>query len=296
MTLFSKLFGGAKKTPEELATLQEAGAALEALRHERADARTALEALVEKRRAALLADESDKNIQALDAEHDRLLLLQERLDAAEPRILARIGELQGKQRRELFESMVVTVREREAELDTALAAAVLAFDSYQVIAEQFDRAGFGQEARSVIIPPPMMGGGVLASAATIENWRRMREAHADRRAAFESRKANPTPKAQGPYKAPRFIPTPFTPSKPIVREIAPPPAPMSVKRVPRKLSGPVGPGYVRVRCVRNNVSFENTMAVVGDEFDVLREVSDHLARGVAFEIIALGEKIDEAAQ
>lgn len=75
MTLFSKLFGGAKKTPEELATLQEAGAALEALRQERADAQTTLGELVQKRRSALLADELDKQIQALDAEHDRLLLL-----------------------------------------------------------------------------------------------------------------------------------------------------------------------------------------------------------------------------
>ncbi len=170
MTLFSKLFGGAKKTPEELANLQEAGAALEALRQERADARRTLGELVQKRRSALLADESDKQIQALDAEHDRLLLLQERLDAAEPRILARIGELQGKQRRELFAQMLGVFREKESALDAALDGAADALDDYLNTVRQFDVAGFSAQATSVVIRPPFIGvDGVVASKSLLSN-------------------------------------------------------------------------------------------------------------------------------
>ena len=68
MTLFSKLFGGAKKTPEELATLQEAGAALEALRHERADAQTTLGSLSKSAGPPCSRTNGISNIQALDAE------------------------------------------------------------------------------------------------------------------------------------------------------------------------------------------------------------------------------------
>jgi hypothetical protein len=284
VTLFSKLFGGAKKTPEELATLPEAGAALEALRQERADVRTALEVLPQKRRAALLADESDKQIQALDAEHDRLLLMQERVDAVEPRILARIGELQGEQRRELFASMVGVFRKKESALDAALGVAVDALDDYLNMVRQFDAASFSAEARNIVIRPPFIGvDGVVASKSLLENWRRERERVADRQAALAS--GRPI----DPVRAPRKV-------VPIAPKVAPPPAPNSIKRAPKRLSGPVPFGYQRVECQMNNVSFEEQMCVIGDQFDVMKEVADHVLKGAAFILVAIPESIEEAAQ
>ncbi len=302
MTLFSRLFGGVKKVPEDLATLQEAGAALEALRQERADVRPALDELVHKRRTALLADESDKHIQALDAEHDRLLLLQERLDAAEPRILARIGELQGKQRRELFESMMVILREREAALDAAMAAVVDAFGGYQTIAEQFESAGFSQQARSVIIPPPALAnGGVIASAATVENWRRMREAVADRQAVHESRKVHQLPQASGPYKAAKFVP-PFS----IYPKIAPPPAPAAAalqseyrpkpSRPPIRQEGDVPFGFAKIVILRSGLPVANEPRVAGDELILSNDDADAALRTGGAEIVERGTINAEAAQ
>lgn len=284
MALFSKLFGGAKKTPEELETLAEAGAALETLRQERADARTAIEGLVQRRRDALLADESDKSIQALDAEHDRLILLEERLDATEPRILARVSALQTVERRELFASMVSVFREKEGALDAALATAVDALADYLNVVQQFDAAGFSAQARSVVIRPPFIGAdGVVASASLLELWRRDRERVADRQAAIDSGREI------DPVRAPLKI-------VPIPRKAAPPPAPMSTKRAPKRLSGPVGPGYRRLECLMNGVDFEGTQAVIGDQFDVLIEMADYVLRGRAFKLIAVTEEISEAAQ
>jgi hypothetical protein len=284
VALFSKLFGGVKKTPEELATLQEAGAALEVLRHERVGVRTALDELIQKRRTALLADESDKHIQALDAEHDRLLLLQERLDAAEPRILARIGDLQGYQRRELLASLVGVFREKESALDAALAIAADALDDYLNTVQQFDAAGFTAQAASIVIRPPFIGvDGVVASKSLLELWRRERERVADRQAALAS--GRPI----DPIRAPRKV-------VPIPRKIAPPPAPMSIKRAPKRLSGPVPFGYQRVECQMNNVDFQETMCVIGDQFDVMKETADYVLRGSAFTLIAVPENIEDAAQ
>lgn len=98
-----------------------------------------------------------------------MLLLQERLDAAEPRILARIGDLQGYQRRELLASLVGVFREKESALDAALALAADALDDYFNTVQQFDAAGFTAQAASIVIRPPFIGvDGVVASKSLLE--------------------------------------------------------------------------------------------------------------------------------
>ena len=146
MSLFSRIFGEAKK-PEELASLAEAGRALEAARRERSDAQKVLDGIGDRRRAALLADEADKVLVALDAEHDKALLTQERLDALEPRILTRISELQTAEKRQLFEGLIEAFRAKEAALDAALDVAVEACEDYREASRQIDASGFRNARR-----------------------------------------------------------------------------------------------------------------------------------------------------
>lgn len=282
MSLFSRIFGEAKK-PEELASLAEAGRALEAARRERSDAQKVLDGIGDRRRAALLADEADKVLVALDAEHDKALLTQERLDALEPRILTRISELQTAEKRQLFEGLIEAFRAKEAALDAALDVAVEACEDYREASRQIDASGFGMQGAAMIARAPLHGDGVLASRQALEFWRRGREALADRRASFAARPMNPLPK----------------PAKVVPIKKAPPAAhdPGWKKIEPRRLSGPVGPGRVRVECILDNVSFADRMCVCGDQFDIEHEIwRDHLSRGVAFKLIALGENLSDAAQ
>lgn len=71
---------------------------------------------------------------------------------------------------------------------------------------------------------------------------------------------------------------------------------MSIKRAPKRLSGPVPFGYQRVECQMNNVDFQETMCVIGDQFDVMKETADYVLRGSAFTLIAVPENIEDAAQ
>jgi hypothetical protein len=296
MGLIQTIFGkGDAKKADALETIADVSTALDLLNQERETARVIVAEAATKRREMLLVVDSDKKIAELEAAADAARLMLERLDAAEEALHARIFELQSAERRALFASMVDVFREKESALDTALAAAVDAQADYREIVRQFDAASFSAEARNVIISPPLYHDGVLASGPTLENWRRERERVADLRAANESRKVHQSSQASAPYKASKFIPPFSVAPKPIPRKIAPAPAPMSVKRAPKHLSGPVPFGYQRVECQMNNVSFENQICVIGDQFDVMKEAADIILKGSAFILIAIPESIDEAA-
>ncbi len=297
MGLIQTIFGkGDAKKADALETIADVSTALDLLNQERETARVIVAEAATKRREMLLVVDSDKKIAELEAAADAARLMLERLDAAEEALHARNFELQSAERRALFASMVDVFREKESALDTALAAAVDAQADYREIVRQFDAASFSAEARNVIISPPLYHDGVLASGPTLENWRRERERIADLRAANESRKAHQPSQVSAPYKAVKFVPPFSVAPKPMPPKIAPPYDSGWIKRAPRKLSGPVGAGYVRLEALLSNVSFEETMTVAGDQFDVLQEVADYTLRGSAFEIAAIPESLDETAQ
>ena len=297
MGVLEKIFGkgGAEKT-EAFETVADVSAAVDRLNYEREMARAVVAEAATKRHELLLVADSDKKIALLEAAADAARMTLERLGAAETVLRARILELQSAKRRELFDQMVTVFLEKESALDTALAAAVDAQADFREIVRQFDVASFSAEARSVIVSPPLYHDGVLASGQTLENWRRERERLADLRAANEARKVHQPSQASAPYKSAKFIPPFWVPTKPIPPKIAPPYDSGWIKRAPRKLSGPVGAGYVRLEAILSNVSFEETIAVAGDQFDVLQEVADHVLKGSAFKIAAIPESLDEAAQ
>ena len=123
---------------------------------------------------------------------------------------------------------------------------------------------------------------VLASLPTLEIWRRERERIADRKAALAS--GRPV----DPVRAPRKV-VPLAP-----KVASPSGASMFIKRAPKRLSGPVPFGYQRVECQLNNVDFQETLCVTGDQFDVMKEVADYVLRGAAFTLVAVPENVDEA--
>jgi hypothetical protein len=297
MSFWKKIVGDKAKSPSEMSG-PEVEAALAKLRAERESAQQTVAGSLERRQEALV-DASDLELTKIDRDREAAELLLDRADALEPLLIARVAELQSEQRNELFEALLGSFRQKEAALDAALAAVVESLSDYREGARQIDAAGFAAQAASLIVRAPLHGDGVMASAATLESWRRQRETVKDRKAAFEARRnIVPLPAAKGPYRAQKFVPPMSGRLAPPI-ERKPPPAhdPGWRKLEPRKLTGPVGPGRVRVECQLDGVDFGGRQNVTGDQHDVVVEIwRDHLSRGVAFKLVAIPEQIDEAAQ
>ncbi len=285
MSFWQKIVGDKAKSPAEM-TASEVQTALAKLRAERDAAEQIIATAFQRRQSALAADATDTELAKIERERDAAELTVERADALEGKLLDRLRELQDKTRRELFDALLGSFRERESQLDAAIASVIAPLADYMEAVRQIDAAGFAVQASSMIARPPLHGiDGVLASKLTLEYWRRGREALQDRRAAFAARPMNPLP--------------PPAPAKivPMARKEQPGPHNSGwTKRAPKTLNGPIPRGYQRLQCCLNNVSYVDRMLVAGDEIDCLIEEAAHLLSGAAFRLIGIPEKIDKAAQ
>lgn len=287
MSFFAKFLGDGAKTPEALATVEQVGAALDLIARERQIAADNRRDLLQRRIEALANDATDKAIAAIDAQIDALALVEDRLEILQPRLLRRLDELQSASRRETLATLEREYQNVVRDLDSAMQGVLEPFARLQAITHQMDSCGFSSEARGFVVPPPTVGAGVLCDPVTLENWRRARENNADMRA----RAANPVP-------APTPAPSKVIPIRRAIDHGNPTrdPAPMSNRRAPRRLTGPIDKGMVRIEATMNNADFGGMQSVIGDQHDVTREEADYILRGVAFRFVASEETLDEAAQ
>jgi hypothetical protein len=277
LSFFSKFLGGSAKTPEELADIPSVNGALAALRSERAGLLAERQEITKRRQAAIAADESDAALKRLDSQFDTTFLGEERCDALEARLLDRLKVLQGEERAALLESLIAVLRQREHALDAALAACVETLGDYFEVTRQIEAAGFEQQARSLIIPPPLTANGVVASAESLELWRRQRE-HVLAVIALAS--------APRPARKPAAPPVPRAPERAKLQDPAYRPAPT---RAARKVEEAPSFGFWKVTVLRNGLEVGGNAHVVGDEIILAAAEAERLARTGAVDIVERGE-------
>lgn len=274
MGLLQTIFGKSKDA-SSLDTLEAANAALERLHAEREGAEAVIAGAMHKRRALLLADASDKEVAALDAQTDAARLTLDRCAAAQPAILVRIEALQTADRRALLAKLEADLRKAEAALDGALASGLKPLDDYLGAVRALEAAGFGREVAGLVVRPPLVGEGVLVGRMALESWRRQREALGDAR-ALAARAYMPPPPA-------RVIPLrPVEPPAPSVSYATP---------LPVKISTPVAPNFTRLEAVMSNIDGGELgvgrMLNRGDQIDLpAAEAARILTRGCAFKYVA----------
>ena len=287
-------------TGKSLATIDDVQRALQCLAQEREAAQRKVAGSGEARRSLLLVDGSDAKIIELDKETDAARLHLERCDIGEEILLGRLRELQDKARRELFDALLGSFRERESQLDAALAAIVEPLANYMEAVHQLDAANFTTEAAPYIVRAPLVGDGIQAGAASLEHWRRQREAVADRRAAAETRKAAPPAiPAPGPYRAAPLVVHPRTPPKLVERKVADAPLPEyrpSPRRAPIKAEGRPAFGFMKIVVLRPGFEIEGKQRVVGDEIILPNAEADKWLRTGGCEVVERGEIGSEAAE
>jgi hypothetical protein len=278
MSIFQKLFGGADTKPEDIPTLADAAAALDRLRAARAENAARERELIAGRRAAIEGDASDATILKMDRELEKLVLESERLDVLEPRIIARLSELQSADRAALLAQLRGIYETRVAELDRAMEALLEPLGNLQEILRQLDVAGFSGEARAFVVPPPYLGaGGVAISAETLENWRQQREHNLDMHALAAAPRPAPTP-------APP--PAPKAPERVRLQDAAYRPAPT---RAARKVEEEPSFGFMKIAVLRNGLEIAGEARVIGDELILPVSDAERLARTGAVDIVARGE-------
>jgi hypothetical protein len=136
--------------------VEEAERQLARLHQQRDAAAEAVRGAVRRRAALLLEDGSDPDIAAADAEADAQRLMIERLDAAEPVLHRRLGELRdtarAKLRAKLLAEHEATVQPYVEAARLAVAAAMRAQEARNALLA----AGFRPEAESLPPPPPFL--------------------------------------------------------------------------------------------------------------------------------------------
>ncbi len=142
-SIIEALFGKKKgATGAALATVADVQRALELLAKERAGAQRKIAESAEVRRGLLLVDGSDAKLDELERETDAARRLLERLDLAEPKLLDRLGELQGGARRALLAEFEGAYEIKAAALDKAMSALLEVFADYQGTLRQITAGGF----------------------------------------------------------------------------------------------------------------------------------------------------------
>ncbi|MGC2834254.1 MAG: hypothetical protein WA238_08820, partial [Methylocella sp.] len=143
--------------PETVAGVQEI---LASLRRERGLAQAELHSLHEAREALLVDAESDSEIFALDQRMDAISLTIERLDAAEPGLLARLDAASGAARRARLAALVARYEPAEALYCETMAAAITALEKLQKLRLEM-ATEFRDETCEFAYPPDRINADLL---------------------------------------------------------------------------------------------------------------------------------------
>jgi len=279
--IIAAIFGKSGPKKGALETVADVTNALSRLAAEREQARRAIDDALAKRRELLLVDGSDQEIAKLDDAVDAGHLTLERLDLAEPRLHARLRELQDEARRARLAELEANYHRASDTLDAALNAVLEPIDAYKAAVGALEANGFILEAGAFLAHPPLLGDGALVTAEGLENWRRARDAR------------------HAVAAVPRPAPAPVAPPKVETRtaeraKLQPPEYRPGPRRAPRTINEAPSFGFAKILVLRDGLEFGGQLHVGGDEIIMPTVDAEALGRNAAIEILEYG-RIDAAA-
>ena len=220
----------------------ELDAALAQLGRDREAASATRAELEERRKRALLDDESGATIRKLDAEIELVNIALEKLGVAEQPLRERLAAAQAAARRRRWKEIRSAGLEAAAAFSAAARAAAAAHEKYIQVRETATREGFTQEA-STLPPTPNINGAALLAADLLDLFDRACSTPA-------SENVQPIKVAA---KAPRRAPAPADAMSPHGVRLAPGAPIAKAERAADDL-GELGAGEARVRVIRAGFS------------------------------------------
>jgi hypothetical protein len=148
--LLTRILGGKDAKAE---TVDDAQAALARLADERKQAKAEISELAEKRRALLLVDDSDKEIALIEKTSAAAELRLERLDEAEPNLLAALTAARNRKRQAEWAAVRDTYFPAASRYLAAMREARQAFDALTGVINEAQSRGFSSEAAHLFAFP-----------------------------------------------------------------------------------------------------------------------------------------------
>lgn len=277
MGVISDLVGLLKPDSDLHQKVIDAEEALQRLASKRDGARRELSALAERRRALLLADASDSEIQKLDAKTDSLRLLVERLDLAEPHLLEQLSVARGERRAAQWKELRAKHLAASFEYARALQAAIDAYNDYGAVCGDLYVAGFEAELRSVqpTVPLIVAPGNAQAFLFEIEQLHDAELARqktpAETQMTSDSEPAKTVASAERPQKT----------SPPVAVDAAPP-QPVAPKKARREpiVESPRDE-EILVEIIRAGYEHNDQQCVVGDRIALPEKIARAVVRNSA---------------
>jgi hypothetical protein len=266
MSLIDRLLN--RKTSKASAeTVAEVESALARLRAERDAASTAIMDAMRRRHEMLLADSSPAAIAAADASRDEHGVILEKLELAEPELLARLDAARSTVRRARWADIREKNDQAEAAFVIAARAGNDAFQALIRVREQALGEGFDAEIRGLRVPPPIF------TSELIDAF----EAEAER--ARDARIVRPVAPFASPIKKPV---TPKVTKTNGAAESTPKPVKVARPALPEKVPA----GLARVVAIRAGMEVEgHGQLVMGETLDLPVAVAEQAAKTGAVEII-----------
>lgn len=285
MGLISDILGGlrpgAKPAKRSIAEVEKA---LQRLAAKRTDAREAVAKAMREREALLLVDDLDKKIAELDAAADRHRLVIERMERAEPLLIAELQSLRTEARQARWSDLRTRYQTAARDYGAALRAAIVRQDRMLALNDEARASGFEQETIACFTPPMR----VLTAGALNE----FEQALDRRRDAEEAMRAPPPPKAAPVTQLPvnpatKLRDAPRSASQQAAPAARPPPRP--------PIDEAAGEGLKRYTIVRNGVELEGRpVLAVGDTVALKPAEGDKLLRSGAADLAANGDERPKA--
>ncbi len=227
-------------------------AALERVKVERENANNAIRSGYQRRAELLVKDGTDKQILAIDVEHDRLGLVLERLEAVEESLFGRLQTLRSQRRLDEWATRAAKFTPAARGYIAAVREAGKKLAALVAIADSARSAGFEAEVLAGMpFPPNLLN---LADTELIDQFEGAVERVRDLAAA----------RSAGPARVAAPIALPVPPKAP--RKAEPIASPLDKPAAPRKaLTETAGPGEIAVRVLRPGLeSPSGKQTAVGD--------------------------------
>lgn len=158
MGIVAEIFGRrrAETTGSSIVGLEAAEEALAKLRRARGLAKAEISQAGAKRRALLLVDNSDREIEGLEKAVSAAELRLDRLDAGEPQLLADLAAARDQIRRAQWAEIRGRFLPAAEKYLSSARAARADLEAYLAIVREAHEAGFASEAQSFFVDPPIV--------------------------------------------------------------------------------------------------------------------------------------------